>query len=255
MPTISIANNKGGVGKSSTSVNLGAALVQLGKSVLLIDLDSQGSLSVYYGLEPLELEHTMYDVIVGNCSSQEALIKLNNDIDILPASIDLSIVELDLITRHRDNMLFALKDRLTDIIKNYDYTIIDCGPSFGLLNLSALIASDYVISPCVPEYLALRGLELLLQTVDQAKEHNPNLQFMGVLITMFNSMTTHHSEVCEEIRKRYKVFTSVVKKSIKFADACLARKSILEYAPKFEGSISYLEFAKEVIENAQKTTA
>lgn len=291
---IAMTNNKGGVGKSSSAVNLGYALTQLKKTVLLLDLDSQGSLTTYYGLDPEDLEYTMYDVIVGNCLPNEAIVQLQDDISIIPSSVDLSVAELELISKQNENMelefkaclenivnaklsprdalsrlnsgsslvpetstpipediQFILKNRLKDIAGEYDFIIIDCGPSFGLLNFNALIASDYVIAPCLPEFLALKGLELMMGTIEQAQTINQKLSLMGVLITMCNNLTSHHSIVSSEIRKRYQTFDSVIKRSTKFPDSSINGQSILQAAPKFDGAQAYLELAKEVIEYAK----
>lgn len=246
MVTISIANNKGGVGKTSTCVNLAGALAKQKKKILLIDLDSQSSLTIYYGIEPLELKYSIYDVLIGKCRSDDALIKLEDNINILPATIELSSVDLEL--NGRIGREYVLKKALSSLAKDYDYILIDNGPNFGLLTINSMTASDYVIAPCQPEYLALRGLEILMNSIENVKEINPKLKLMGVLITMYNITTSHHAEVITAIKNTYPTFKSIIKKSVKFADSCLAKETIYDYAgTKFEGSKQYLEMAKEVM--------
>lgn len=245
---ISIANNKGGVGKTTTTLNLATALTKLGEKVLMIDLDPQASLSVNYGLEPLETHNSVYNVFMDELDMEDIICKLEENLYLIPATIELSKVELNLISRlSRETVL---KKKLNKIKNEFDYILIDNSPSLGLLAINSLVASDYVIAPMDPTYLSLRGLEILNEVVEQVKEINEKLQFLGVVITMFDARVNHHREIIEELKDKYPVFNSVIKRSIKFSDSGLNMTSIYEYAgDKFSGSIGYLDIAKEVINN------
>lgn len=245
---ISIANNKGGVGKTTTTLNLATALTKLNKKVLMLDLDPQASLSVNYGLEPLETHNSIYNVFMDELEINEIICKLEENLYLVPATIELSKVELNLISRLSRETI--LKKKLNTIVNNFDYILIDNSPSLGLLTINSLVASDYVIAPMDPTYLSLRGLEILNEVVDQVKEINENLQFMGVIITMVDTRVNHHREIIEELKNKYPIFNSVIKRSIKFSDSGLNMSSVFEYAgDKFSGSIAYLDIAKEVINN------
>lgn len=245
---ISIANNKGGVGKTTTTLNLATALTKLNKKVLMLDLDPQASLSVNYGLEPLETHNSIYNVFMDELEINEIICKLEENLYLVPATIELSKVELNLISRLSRETI--LKKKLNAIVNNFDYILIDNSPSLGLLTINSLVASDYVIAPMDPTYLSLRGLEILNEVVDQVKEINENLQFMGVIITMVDTRVNHHREIIEELKNKYPIFNSVIKRSIKFSDSGLNMSSVFEYAgDKFSGSIAYLDIAKEVINN------
>lgn len=244
---ISIVNNKGGVAKTTTVLNLSSALSKLGKKVLMIDLDPQASLTVYTGLNPIELEETIYNVLTDKINIKTAIYKTSDlDIDIIPSTIELSAAEVEIISRiGREHIL---KNKLSEIKELYDYIIIDNSPSLGILTVNSMMASDYVIAPVDATYLSLKGLDILTSTIDEVKNLNSNLELMGVLITMFDSRTSHHNEVLELLKDRYPVFKPIIKRTIKFPDSCLASKSIIDYAGReFEGSISYIELAKEVI--------
>lgn len=246
--TISIANNKGGVSKTTTTLNLATALTKLGKKVLMIDLDPQASLSVNYGLEPLETHNSIYNVLMDELNIKEIMCKLDENLYLVPATIELSKVELNLISRlSRETVL---KKKLDTVRNDFDYILIDNSPSLGLLTINSLVASDYVVAPTDPTYLSLRGLEILKEVVEQVKEINEDLVFLGVIVTMVDSRINHHKEVIQELKERYPVFNSVIKRSIKFSDSGLNMTSIYEYAgDKFSGSLAYLDIAKEVINN------
>ena len=247
---ISIVNNKGGVAKTTTAFNLSCALSRLGKRVLMIDLDPQSSLTIYCGLEPLELKKSIYDVLTNHCEAKDALMNSPIEgIDIIPASIDLSAAEVEIVGKIGRE--FILSDKLAPVVEGYDYIVIDNSPSLGVLTVNSLIASDYVISPSEPTYLALRGLEILTSTINQVVSFNGKLKFMGVLITMYDPRTSHHAEVIEELKKSYPTFKTMVKRSIRFSDSCLSSQSIFDYAgDSFSGAQAYLDFAKEVIDYA-----
>ena len=235
---ISIANNKGGIAKTTTVVNLADALTILGKKVLIIDLDTQGSLSIYMGIEPRILEVSIADVLRGKCNLMEAMLPISDNLTLVPATVDLNLNE---------GQSGVLKSKLSGYADKYDYVLLDNSPSYGIMTVNSLIASDYVIAPCEPEYLAFRGLENLCESIEAVKKYNPKLELMGVLLTKAQRVR-QHKEVIKEIRKNYKTFKEVIKKSIKVSDAVLAQKSVLNYAGiNNEISKAYCEVAKEVI--------
>lgn len=247
MKIISLINNKGGVSKTSSCINLSYALAQQGNKVLMIDNDPQSSLTIYMGIEPLQLKNTMYDVITNKCDSKDAILKTDNgNIDIIPSSIDLSAGEIEIISVFGRERI--LKEKLEPIQNLYDYILIDNSPSLGTLTINAMVASDYIIAPSEPSFLALKGMEILDSTIAKVRKANPDLIFMGVLVSMFDKRINHHNEVLEEYKNRYPVFNSIVRRSAKFSYACVECKSIIEYAGKwFHGSRSYIELAKEVV--------
>lgn len=245
---ISIANNKGGVAKTTTTLNLSAALAKLGKKVLMIDLDPQSSLSVNFGLEPLDINNNIYNVLIDELDAEEIICEIDENLYLIPANIELSKVEIIMMNKLARE--YILKKKLEPIKDKFDYIIIDNSPSLGLLTINSLMASDYIISPTDPTYLAMRGLEILHEIINEVKTINPDVNFLGVVITMYDGRITHHKEVMSALKDRYHVFDSVVKRSIKFSDCCLGMTSIFEYAGKgFEGSRAYMALAKEVINN------
>lgn len=244
---ISIANNKGGVAKTTTTLNLAAALTRLGKKVLIIDLDPQSSLSINFGLEPLEVSNNIYNVLTEDIKAEDIICSTHIDnLYLLPANIELSKAELIII--NKIGREFVLRDKLQPLKKFYDYILIDNSPSLGLLTINSLMASDYIISPTDPTYLAMRGLEILNETINEVKKFNKELKLLGVVVTMFDGRTSHHNEVLKELKKRYHVFDNVIKRSIKFSDSCLSMSSIFEFAGEnFEGAIAYKKLAEEVV--------
>lgn len=244
---ISIVNNKGGVAKTTTVLNLSSALSKFDKKILMIDLDPQSSLSVYVGLNPVNLEKTTYDVITDKIDIKDVILKTNDkNIDIIPSSIELSAAEIEIISKFGRE--YILKNKLDEIKESYDYVIIDNSPSLGILTVNSMMASDFVIAPIDPTYLSLKGLDILTSTFNEIKKVNTNLIFMGVFVTMFDSRTSHHAEVLELLKTKYPVFDTIVKRSIRFSDACLATQSIIDYAGEnFDGSKAYLKLAEEVL--------
>jgi chromosome partitioning protein len=241
---IAVSNQKGGVGKTTSTLNLGVALTELGMKVLMIDLDPQASLTISIGLEPENLEKTIYNALIDDVDIKK-LILFNELLYFVPSTIDLSAAEMELVSEVGRE--FKLRDALDPVKEDFDYILIDCPPSLGLLTINALVACDVVIVPMAPEYLALRGFNLLEKTMAKVKKLNKKLTLMGILVTLYDNRTTHHKDVVEELRKSYPVFDSMIKKSIKFPDAVLAGQPIMTFDRKFEGSVSYQELAKEVI--------
>ena len=244
---ISLANQKGGVGKTTSAITLAAALHKESKKVLLVDLDPQGSLTDYMGHVADELEPTIYNVILEKLPISNAIIQ--GEIDLLPSNIDLSQAEVLLMGRlEREHVL---RKALKPVKENYDFIIIDCPPSLGILNYNALVASAYIIIPVMTDYLSMRGIKLLLQTVESVKEGpNPGLEILGILPTFHEPKTVHCTQVLEQIRAsfsdQFKVFPPI-NKSVKFKEAPVSGHSILAYSPQTHGAEVYQRIAREVI--------
>lgn len=246
---ISIANQKGGVGKTTTSVNLGAGLAYLGKKVLLVDIDAQGNATTGVGIDKAAIEKCVYNVLVEDedirTIIQPTAVK---DLDILPATIQLAGAEIELVpTISRE---IRLKRALQPVRDEYDYIIIDCPPSLGLLTINALTASDSVIIPVQCEYYAMEGLSQLLNTVRLVQKHlNKDLAIQGVLLTMLDARTNLGLQVIDEVKKyfRDKVYRSVIPRNVRLSEAPSHGKPIMLYDAKSRGSEVYLDLAKEVI--------
>ena len=250
---IVVANQKGGVGKTTTAMNLGSALNELGQRVLLVDLDPQSALSAGLGVDSYQLDETIYDVLVDSRVTMQSIIHpIRPNLDVAPSNIDLAAAELELISAIGREYIF--KEALAPVRDNYDYVLVDSPPSLGLLTVNALTAADEVIIPLQCEYLALRGMRSLLETIDKVRAKlNPHLEIRGILGTMYNARTLHAQEVMDEIRSIFgdKVFDVVIKSSIRFAEAPVVHQSLLEYDPRHEGAVAYRKLA-EVIVNGEK---
>lgn len=248
---ISVANQKGGVGKTTTVVNLGVALAQMKRKVLLIDLDPQGALSAGLGLKPHQLEHTTYDVMMNeNLPVNQAIYPVQAYLDAMPADNDLAAAEIELIPEIRRELV--LRRALESLGNWYDYILIDCPPSLSLLTVNALSASQGVIVPMQCEFFAIRVIEMLLDSIKRTQERiNPKLELIGILATMYTTGTIHSREVLDELRSLYgdKVFEIVIYKSIRFAEASVANKSIVEYSAKHKGAKAYRKLAEILVEN------
>lgn len=258
---IGIVNQKGGVGKTTTSVNLGAALAQLGKRVLLIDMDAQANLTTHLGIntgEELEEgaeellrptpEFTIYDVLKGNKKLPEVIISRSENLDLVPSSLMLSAADLELGGVVGRELL--LKRSLGPVLGNYDIILVDCPPALGLLSLNALAAVDKVIVPVQSEYLALHGVRQLLDTIDQVKTiYNPELIVGGVLICLHDGRKRLARGVADIIRAYFGelVFQSVIRTNVSLAEAPSAGQSVFEYAPRSTGAEDYMALAQEVL--------
>ena len=258
--TISLVNQKGGVGKTTTSINLSASLAALGKRVLLIDLDPQGNTTTGVGINKGDIDKSIYDVLIGDCSINESIIRTKyKNLSVIPASINLAGINFELIERSQKENNFAkgeqLKNNLKPIQDEYDYIIIDCPPSLEVLTTNALAASNSVIIPVQCEFFALEGITQLLRTIMMAqKSLNPSLNIEGVLLTMLDSRTNLGFEVVEEIRKFFKekVYNTIIPRLVRLTEAPSHGEPIIVYDPKSRGSEAYLNLAKEVIERNGK---
>lgn len=246
---IALANQKGGVGKTTSSVNLSSSLAFLGKKVLLVDIDPQGNASSGVGVNKGEIEHCIYDVLVDDVAIQDVLQKTDLDnLNVIPATIQLAGAEVELVPAISREI--RLKKAIDSIRDDYDYVIIDCPPSLGLLTLNALTAADSVLIPVQCEYYALEGLSQLLNTIRVVQKHlNEDLQIEGVLLTMLDARTNLGIQVIEEVKKYFqnKVFNTIIPRNVRLSEAPSHGKPILLYDAKSKGAEVYLELAKEVV--------
>ncbi|OEF99681.1 sporulation initiation inhibitor Soj [Vulcanibacillus modesticaldus] len=248
---IAVTNQKGGVGKTTTSVNLSASLAKLGKKVLLIDIDPQGNTTSGIGINKADVDNCIYDVLINDVPLNEAIYKVESErLDVIPATIQLAGAEIELVpTISRE---VKLKRALKTIRDRYDYIIVDCPPSLGILTLNSLTAADSVIIPIQCEYYALEGLSQLLNSIRLVQKHlNTELKIEGVLLTMFDARTNLSIQVVEEVKKYFqdKVYSTIIPRNVRLSEAPSHGKSIVNYDPKSKGAEVYLELAREVIEN------
>ena len=246
---IAIANQKGGVGKTTTTVNLAASLGVLEKKVLLIDADPQANASSGLGIDVDAVEIGTYQVLEHTVSINDAIQKTTSpNVDIIPAHIDLVAIEIELVDKEQRE--YMLQKALTKLKNKYDYILIDCAPSLGLITLNSLVAANSVIIPIQCEYFALEGLGKLLNTIKSIQNiHNPNLDIEGLLLTMFDSRLRLSNQVVEEVRKHFSsmVFDTIIRRNTRLGEAPSYGESIINYDVSSKGAANYLSLAKELI--------
>ncbi len=247
---LAMCNQKGGVGKTTSTINLGAALAEYGRRVLLVDFDPQGALSVGLGVQPHQLEQTVYNVIMERSVGLADVVRGTSvaGMDLLPSNIDLSAAEVQLVSEvGREQTLGRV---LHPAIKEYDYILVDCQPSLGLLTVNALAAADAVMIPLECEFFSLRGVALLMDTIEKVQDRlNPRLEISGILATMFDPRTLHSREVMSRVVEAFGdiVFDSVINRTVRFPETTVAGEPITRWAPQSSGSESYRSLAREVI--------
>lgn len=246
---IAIANQKGGVGKTTTTVNLAAALGVLEKKVLLIDADPQANASSGLGIDVDSIEYGTYEILEHTISAKEAIVTTSSpNVDLIPAHIDLVAIEIELVDK--ENREYMLRESLKEIRDDYDYILIDCAPSLGLITLNALSAADSIIIPIQCEYFALEGLGKLLNTIKSVQKiHNSELEIEGLLLTMFDSRLRLSNQVVEEVTKHFQnmVFKTIIQRNVRLSEAPSYGESIISYDATSKGAVNYINLANEIL--------
>ena len=246
---IAVANQKGGVGKTTTAINLSACLGVLEKKVLLIDCDPQANTTSGVGFDHTQVDKSSYDCLIGNHPASKTVLKTSSpNLDLIPSNIDLVAIEIELV--NHTNREFMLKEALESIRNDYDFIIIDCAPSLGLITLNALTAAESVIIPIQCEYFALEGLGKLLNTIKSIQKiHNPDLNIEGLLLTMYDSRLRLSNQVVEEVRKHFHnmVFKTIIQRNVTLGEAPSHGKNIIDYDSTSRGAKNYIKLAHELI--------
>ncbi len=252
---IAIANQKGGVGKTTTTVNLAASLGVLEKKVLLIDADPQANATSGLGVDVEGVEKGTYQLLEHTANALDTIVKTESpNVDLIPSHIDLVAIEIELVDK--ENREYMMKEAITGLKEHYDYILIDCAPSLGLLTLNALTAADAVIIPIQCEYFALEGLGKLLNTLKSVQKiHNPDLDIEGMLLTMYDSRLRLSNQVVEEVKKHFAdmVFDTIIQRNVKLSEAPSYGESIIKYDASSKGAANYLNLANELLQKNKET--
>ncbi len=248
---IAVANQKGGVGKTTTSINLSASLAELGKKVLVIDTDPQGNTTSGFGIDKNEVENTIYELILGECSILDCVTdSVMQNVHVIPANVNLAAAEIELIGVDRKE--YILKNEVDYVKDDYDYIIIDCPPSLNMLTINSMTTADSVLVPIQCEYYALEGLSQLIHTINLVKERlNPDLYMEGVVFTMYDARTNLSMQVVDNVKQnlRQKVYDTLIPRNIRLAEAPSFGLPINMYDPKSAGAEAYMKLAQEVVDN------
>jgi chromosome partitioning protein len=246
---LAIANQKGGVGKTTTTINLSASLADCGKKVLVIDLDPQGNTTSGLGIDKNEQEHTVYELLLGECSVRQCMLETEfENLCLLPSNVNLAATEIELLDVPEKE--YILKNEIDYVKDDFDYIIIDCPPSLNLLTINAMTTATAILVPIQCEYYALEGLSQLMYTIELVQERlNPDLIIEGVVFTMYDSRTNLSAQVVENVKSNLnqKIYNTVIPRNIRLAEAPSYGMPITKYDPKSQGAISYMELAKEII--------
>lgn len=247
--TIAITNQKGGVGKTTTSINLAASLAEAGKKVLVVDVDPQGNTTSGFGVDKSKVENTIYELLLGECEIEECIChEAYKNLDLIPSNVNLAGAEIELINIERRE--YRLKDAIEKVRDQYDFILMDCPPSLNMLTVNALTAADTVLVPIQCEYYALEGLTQLIQTIELVQKGlNPELKIEGIVFTMYDARTNLSLEVVENVKDNLnqKIYRTIIPRNIRLAEAPSHGMPVTEYDPKSAGAVAYKKLAKEII--------
>jgi chromosome partitioning protein len=252
---ISVANQKGGVGKTSTAINLGSAMAHFGKSVLLVDFDPQGNSGRGLGVDVTVLTQTIYDAITGSCDINSIILKTSDPkLSLIPSNLKLASLDSHMQSLGEKNPFFILKTALSTLREKYDFIIIDCPPSLGLLNINALVASESVIIPVQCEYFAMEAVGAILSSITKVQnDYNPKLKIEGFLLTMYDPRTSLGTEIAQQVRGLFKenTFVTTIPRNISIPEASARGEAVTSFRPTAQGSLAYFALAREVMDHAQ----